>query len=139
MVVRAPDAPDPRLDNEDPRINSDGVQLYVDAGAWMGYGLIPVILSEDVYIRPLAGTAAESGRVQASWRRTKAGYDMTIWFDVRRRIRRGDRFRVNLVVNLMLLGHDRRVGQLVLSGDAGWVYLRGDREYPEGAVILEIQ
>jgi hypothetical protein len=63
---------------------------------------------------------------------------MVIFFDVGRMIRRGDRFPVNLVINRMQPERERRAGQLVLSGDAGWVYLRGDRESPEGAVLLEI-
>jgi len=44
-----------------------------------------------------------------------------------------------VAINEMTPGRQRRAGQLVLSGGGGWVYLRGDRESPESAVVLEVQ
>ncbi len=138
LVVRRSDAPDPALDNEPPDIHSDGVQFYVDWDGWQGFMLVPDPDSERVYIRPVAGTDGDPRRLKAAWKRIVSGYEMSLAFDVGRRVRRGDRFPVNLVINRMRPGRERRAGQLVLSGDAGWVYLRGDRESPETAVVVEI-
>ena len=138
LIFRRSGATDPALDNEPPDIHSDGVQFYLDCDGWQGFMLIPDPDSERVYIRPVAGTAGDPRRLKATWKRTTGGYEMFVRFDVGRAVRRGDRFPVNLVVNRMRPGRERRAGQLVLSGDAGWVYLRGDRESPETAVVVEI-
>jgi hypothetical protein len=139
VVVRRPDAPDLRLDNESSDIHSDGVQFYIDCDGWQGFLLLPDLDSERVYIRPVAGSGAQVARVSATWTRRPDGYRMMIFFDVGRVVRRGDRFRVNLVVNRMDTGRERRAGQLALVGGGGWIYLRGDRESPESAVVVEIQ
>jgi hypothetical protein len=138
LAVRPVGAPDPALDNESPDIHSDGVEFYVESNGWQGFVLVPDMDSDRVYIRAVPGTAADPSRLSAGWKRTGDGYRMMVFFDVGRTIHRRDRFLANLVINRMQPGRQRRVGQLVLSGDAGWVYLRGDRESPDGAVLLEI-
>jgi len=45
---------------------------------------------------------------------------------------------VQVVVNEMYADRTRRAGQLVLSGGAGAVYLRGDREHPANAAAAEV-
>jgi hypothetical protein len=137
LVIRPAGAPDPRLDNESPDIHSDGVQFYIHEGGWQGFVLLPDPDSERVYIRAVAGTAADTRRLQASWRRTVGGYEIGLDFDTGRPVRRGDQFALNLVVNEMRRGRERRAGQLALSG-GGWVYLRGDRESPHSAVLVDI-
>ncbi|MBI4419705.1 MAG: hypothetical protein HY560_02685, partial [Gemmatimonadetes bacterium] len=138
VVARPPDAPDPGLDNEPPEIHSDGVQLYVGREGWEGCLLIPDLHSAQVYIRPVRGTAGDVARLGATWGRTASGYRMLIRYDTGRRLSHGDEFAVNLVVNQMLPGRERRAGQLALGGGGGWVYLRGDRESPEGAVVVKL-
>jgi hypothetical protein len=138
VILRPPDAPDPRLDNESPDINSDGVQLYVGSDRWQGFVLVPDPDSERVYIRAVAGTAAEPDRITASWKQTERGYRMMISFDVGQPLRRGDQLLINVVINRMRPGRQRRAGQLALAGGGGWIYLRGDREAPENAAVVEI-
>ena len=139
LVVRGAADADPRLDNELPDIHSDGIQFYVDLGGWQGFVLVPDAGSDRMYIRPVPGTAADTTRLSANWGRTATGYRVMIVFDAGRVFGGGERFLANLVVNRMERGRERRAGQLVLSGGGGWVYLRGDRESPETAALLEIQ
>ena len=63
---------------------------------------------------------------------------MLLRFDAGAPLVRGSRVMVQVVVNEMRLGRTRRAGQLALAGGGGWVYLRGDRESPGGAVVLEV-
>ncbi|HEV2181477.1 MAG TPA: hypothetical protein VGR59_14215, partial [Gemmatimonadaceae bacterium] len=132
VVFRAPDAVDPRLDNEDPDIHSDGVQLHIwtDATraplAWL---VVPVESSSEVRIHVPDG-ARHDARLAASWRRTSLGYAMDLRLPVAALEAGGDgEIAMQVVVNDMAPGRQRRRGQLVVSGGAGeWVYLRGDRE-----------
>jgi hypothetical protein len=139
LIVRAPDAPDPALDNEAPDIHSDGVQCYVQCDDWQGFLLLPDQETTLVHVRGVQGTAADPSRMAAQWERTPGGYRVLAQFDVRGTIRSGAEFPVNVVINQMLAGRERRAGQLALSGGNGWVYLRGDRESPEAAVIAEMK
>lgn len=63
---------------------------------------------------------------------------MVVRFELSRPLELGERFPVNLVINEMYSDRERRAGQLVLSGGEGWVYLRGDRESPENALVVEV-
>ena len=144
VAVRQPDVlfrrasdPDPRLDNEPPDIHSGGLQCYVGLNGWEGYLLVPDPDSSSVRVHPVAGTAADAARVTAGWARTPDGYTMTVRVDLRRDAGKS-RIPFNVVVNQMFPGRQRRAGQLVLSGGGGWVYLRGDREPPETAAVLEV-
>jgi hypothetical protein len=44
----------------------------------------------------------------------------------------------DLIINEMLPGRTRRVGQLVWSGGGGWVWLRGDRHDPARFGVLDL-
>ena len=130
------------LDNEDPDINSDGVQLYLEVpganatGSWI---LVPAA-EPGVRITPrdLRGAVPP---LAATWRLTADGYQ------VRCRFPRGaqgvglDRhFRLNVVINEISRQRERRRGQLVATGaDGEWVYLRGDREDPRRMLSFEIR
>lgn len=138
LIFRRATDSDPRLDNEPPDIHSDGVQFYIKEDGWHGYVLVPDPDSKAVRVIPVAGTAADTARVSAVWNRTPDGYVMRIQFNLGTYVRKGDRIPFNVVVNQMTPGRQRRAGQLALSGGGGWVYLRGDREPPESAVMLEV-
>ncbi|MDH4351915.1 MAG: heparinase II/III-family protein, partial [Gemmatimonadota bacterium] len=137
LVVRAPDASDPALDNEVAEIHSDGVQAYVGTERWMGVLALPDFDSGRVRVQSVAGTAGFPGDVTGTSRRTERGYELRLRLPADRRWRRGDRLRFTVTVNEMVRGRERRSGQLALAG-GGWVWLRGDREAPHDAVEAEI-
>jgi hypothetical protein len=114
------------------------MQSYLDVAGWAGYLAVPEEPGSSVRIGVVRGTAASSRRASASWCRLEDGYSMIVTIETGRALERGDRFRANLVVNQMIRGRERRAGQLVLSGDAGWVYLRGDREDPRRSALMEV-
>ena len=137
IVVRAPDAPDPALDNEAADIHSDGVQCYVGREQWEGYVVLPDLATGSLRVRAVAGTAGDARRVSGRCRRTVSGYELVVRCDTGATLAPGDRLRFTLSVNEMAPGRTRRLGQLALAG-GGWVYLRGDRESPEAALVAEI-
>jgi hypothetical protein len=138
LCFRASDAPDPALDNEIGDIHSDGLQCYVGRDGWAGYVVVPEAESEGVRTRGVVGTAAHASRCSATWTATERGYAIVIAVDTGRPLAPGDAIPVNLVINEMYPARERRAGQLVLSGQAGWVYLRGDREWPSTATVAEV-
>jgi len=137
IVIRPPDAADPALDNEPADIHSDGVQAYVGRDQWMGVLALPALDDGTIRVRPVGGTAAFPGVVTGSCRRTADGYELRLRLPTGRPWRSGERFRFTVTVNEMVPGRERRSGQLALAG-GGWVWLRGDRESPLGAVEAEI-
>jgi hypothetical protein len=138
----APPRPENPLDNEDPDINSDGVQLYVylpDSHAYASWILVPVAGSHDVRVRSResAGSPLE---LAADWRLTAEGYRLRCMLIRGARGLGVDReFMVNVVVNEMPSDRERRRGQLVATGGGEeWVYLRGDREDTRRMLAFEI-
>lgn len=125
------------LDNEPPDIHSDGLQCYLEVEGWAGYAVIPDPATGATHVRGVRGTAASVSRVSAVWRRTERGYAVLVALETGRRWRVGDTVPVALAINEMYGDRERRAGQLVLSGEPGWVYLRGDREPPHAVVTLE--
>jgi hypothetical protein len=128
--VFMPERPENPLDNEPPDINSDGVQVHVrwgdDAAPLYSWILVPIPRTEQVRIAPrlVEGPPLE---LDARWRRLPDGYQVLV------RVPRppGGRFGLDVIVNEITPGRERRRGQLVLSGAAdGWAYLRGDRQEP---------
>jgi hypothetical protein len=136
-VFRSADAPDPALDNESPDIHSDGVQCYVGRDRWAGYLVVPEPGTGGIRSRPVAGTGARPGDVGGEFRRTRDGYELLVRCRTGVDLRSHDRLRFAAAVNQMLAGRQRRVGQLALGG-GGWVYLRGDREPPDAALVAEV-
>jgi len=142
LVFRAPDAPPLRLDNEPDDIHSDGVQLYVrmpEDTAVYGCLLVPEP-GGALRIRPAGGTRGLPGSARGAWQTTETGYRITVAFDTTAlgRLHVGARLGFDLLVNEMLPGRVRRVGQLVWSGGGGWVWLRGDRQDPSRLGVLEL-
>jgi hypothetical protein len=138
----APACAENPLDNEDPDINSDGVQLYVrlpDSHAYASWILVPVSGSHAVRVRARE-SAGSPLALESDWRPTPEGYR------IRCRLPRGARglgvdreFMANVVVNEMSADRERRRGQLVASGSGEeWVYLRGDREDTRRMLAFEI-
>jgi hypothetical protein len=130
----APAAATNPYDNEMPDVNGDGVQLYVrtergDSG-WM---LVPEIGSSTVRARLLDGWTAPLA-IRAAWTATPHGYRMTANLELSI-----PPLAIDVVVNEMPRGRERRRGQLVLSGARGdFVYLRGDRHDREHLVPLRV-
>jgi len=139
-----------KLDNEPDDIHSDGLQVYVAAAAGpsgnggappVGYLIVPNADGHTVRATATSDTRnAATGTVTGGWQRTDSGYRVTVaipWPDGVY-AHAGSRVRFDLIVNEMLPGRLRRVGQLVWSGGGGWVWLRGDRQDPSRLGILEL-
>ena len=130
----APSAAVNRYDNESPDVNGDSVQLFLrtDRGD-SGWILVPELDSPVVRVRQLDGWNAPLS-VRAEWLPTVSGYRMTVRLDTSTPPR-----AVDVIVNEMPQGRERRRGQLVMSGGAGeFVYLRGDRHDPERLIPIRI-
>ena len=156
LVLRPANAPPLKLDNEPDDIHSDGLQVYVaaaasapapapaPAGAALGYLIVPDPDGHTVR----ASTTSDSrdpgnlAAVRGSWRRNERGqgYCITVAIPwppgVYAHV--GSRVHFDLIINEMLPGRIRRVGQLVWSGGGGWVWLRGDRQDPARFGVLEL-
>lgn len=128
LFFRSPDAPDPALDNEDPDINSDGVQLHLWRDGWLepvSWLAVPEPGTPIVRVRQSSG-AENAPPISANWRETAQGYEMT--FAVPRDTVASE-LAIDVLINDMSADRERRRGQLVLSGARGErVYLRGDRQ-----------
>ena len=109
-------------DNEPADINGDGVELFVaDGGKLSGWMLVPELRSDRVRVRAIEGWTTERPIV-AQWQATAIGYRLIATLSG------PPPDAIDVIVNEMPRGRERRRGQLVLSGGAGeFVYLRGDR------------
>jgi hypothetical protein len=119
-------APNPEFDNENPDVNSDGVQLFVATSFFYGWVVVPD--SDDhtaVRATPVSGTDAEPGMVRGGWAATDRGYRLTLALALPDA---AEGYGFDLLINRMEPGRERRSGQLVWSGAAGErLYLAGDR------------
>jgi hypothetical protein len=149
LVLRPAGASPLKLDNEPDEIHSDGLQVYVaparrspgeDPAAAVGYLIIPNEDGHSIRSRVTSDTHGSRGAVTGGWRRTDTGYCVTVaipW-PAGTYPHAGGRASFDLIVNEMLPGRLRRVGQLVWTGGGGWVWLRGDRQDPARFGILEL-
>lgn len=119
-------------DNEPADINGDSVQLYLrSANGLSGWMLVPTLESVEVRQRTIEGWDAPCA-ISAAWERTKAGYRITVDLDSIPQA-------LDVIVNEMPRGRERRRGQLVLSGAAGeFIYLRGDRHDQSRLIPIEL-
>ena len=132
-VTFAPRNAENPFDNESADVNGDGIQLYIHAGeavaAWM---IVPELGADRVRIRSIVRHETRSAPA-ARWERVGAGYRVAI--DLPGAIPSA----IDVIVNEMPRGRQRRRGQLVLSGAHGeFVYLRGDRQDDQRLVPLEV-
>jgi hypothetical protein len=134
LVVRDPDTPPLKLDNEPDEIHTDGIQVYLrlpEDEVVFGWLIVPSSAG-DLIVRAVRETAAEPDWIRGSWQPTEQGYTITIaitppgWTIPTA----GEEAGLDLLINQMLPGRTRRAGQLVWSGGGGWVWLRGDRQDP---------
>ncbi|HEX9218155.1 MAG TPA: heparinase II/III family protein [Gemmatimonadales bacterium] len=156
LVLRPADASPLKLDNEPDDIHSDGLQVYIapaagpsgegghDGAAPVGYVIVPNQDGHTVRVSPTSDMRvlppSPAGQVRGGWRRTATGYCVTIAIPWPSGVypHAGARVRFDLIVNEMLPGRMRRVGQLVWSGGGGWLWLRGDRQDPARFGILDL-
>jgi len=144
LVLRPADAPPLRLDNEPDDIHSDGLQVYVrgeDQGApLVAFLVVPDAARAALRVRTVSDATGEAAQVRGAWRRTAAGYRVTLALPVALvgRAHIGARLGFDLIVNEMLPDRERRAGQLVWSGGNGWVWIRGDRQDPSRFGVLEL-
>jgi hypothetical protein len=133
LSFRPADAADPRLDNENADIHSDGVQfhLYVPEGRGLASWLAIPEPGGLARVHPGSGAGADV-QLSARWHSTAGGYSMDLAVPLAPLgARSGSVIGVQVVVNDMAPSRTRRRGQLVLAGGAGeHIYLRGDRESP---------
>ena len=128
------------LDNEAEDINSDGVQIHLrmDSG---NTGVIAIPRDDgSLATRRLSGEESETLETEGSWSPTEDGYLMTLRLShpAFALMHPGERLGFDLLVNEMQPGRLRRAGQLVWSGNGGWIYLRGDRQDPSELGVLEL-
>lgn len=131
VVFRDADAEDPRLDNENPDIHSDGVQIHLhvpDGGGLVSWLAIPE--PRGALRTHAIGGARSDVRLAARWHPTSTGYVVSVAIPLASLgVTEGGTFGLQVVVNDMAPGRARRRGQLVLRGGEGkHIYLRGDRE-----------
>ena len=142
---RASTAPPLLLDNEPDDIHSDGLQVYLaaldgTAEPVTGFVIVPEGGGRGCRVRTVGGAVGDAGTVRGGWRRTAEGYVVTLAIPWPEGLVTpvGGQVGFDLIVNEMLPGRERRVGQLVWSGGNGWVWLRGDRHDPERFGVLEL-
>ena len=142
-VYRPSGAPPLGLDNEPDDLHSDGLQLYLrleEDGPVYGFLVVPSDEDGGIRVQAIEGYAGANDMVTGGWRRTEAGYSMTLavalpgWSG-----RPRDEIEFDLIVNEMQSDRVRRSGQLVWSGGGGWVYLRGDRQSVARFGVLELR
>lgn len=135
---RPGDLPDPELENENPDIHSDGIQVYLDAAGFYGWLVVPDPEGRQApRVAAVRSTDAEASMVTASaWAPTDTGYRITLSIELPVEV---PGFGFDLYVNRGRAGHDRRVGQLVWSGGRGTrLYLAGDRALPGELPLVEV-
>jgi hypothetical protein len=139
------------LDNERAEVNGDGVQLHVVPGGGAAAGapcrwlVVPVPDASAPRVLATTPAAGALGAPGAEWAPTPDGWRLAVavpraWLaddgagDPARRT-----VVLDVLVNEMPPGRERRQGQLVLSGARGErVYLQGDRHDPARGVVVTL-
>jgi hypothetical protein len=141
-IFRAATAPDPALDNENPDIHSDGVQLYVAAPGWdrpAAWLVVPEQPQPRVRTHVVSG-ARDDIPLTAGWTREARGYAMRFEIPLDALGPSGNLpIALDVIVNDMGAQRVRRRGQLALSGGGDWIYLQGDRQSPARFLPLVVE
>ena len=109
-------------------------------GPVYGFLVVPSDDAGGIRVRATSAGAGPPEMVTGAWQPTGTGYSMALrvalpdWSP-----RGGDSLGFDLIVNEMHPDRLRRAGQLVWSGGAGWVYLRGDRQPAQSLGTLELR
>lgn len=154
LCLRPGDAAPLRLDNDPDDIHSDGLQVYLaparheasengggGSSGVVGYLIVPEQDRKTVRAQATSDTRGHArAAVSGGWQRTVSGYCVTVAIPWPEGVypHAGARVAFDLIVNELLPGRLRRVGQLVWSGGGGWVWLRGDRQDPSRFGVLEL-
>jgi len=152
VCLRPGSAPPLKLDNEPDDIHSDGLQVYLAPTTGhseqdgtgtraVGYLIVPNQDGHTVRAHLTSDTRRHAApSVTGSWRRTETGYRVTVAIPWSEGLypHAGGRVAFDLIINELLPGRMRRVGQLVWSGGGGWVWLRSDRQDPARFGMLEL-
>jgi len=106
----------------------------------VGFLVVPDAATAALRVRTVSDATGDASLVRGAWRRTDAGYRVTLALPVALvgRAHIGASLGFDLIVNEMLPGRERRAGQLVWSGGNGWVWIRGDRQEPSHFGVLEL-
>ena len=131
IVMQGDDAAPLNLDNEPDDINADSIQLYWRDPSRTTHGaLLSPAPDGTLRIRSLGDDAPSA--LSGAWTRTPSGYRITVRAPCPdlASLRRTEPIGFDLIINEMQRERSRRSGQLIWSGGAGWVYLRGDRHDP---------
>ena len=125
-AFRPTGTPDPEWDNENPDVNSDGVQIYVEGVSFLGWLIVPETeAAPGLRVSAVRGTDASPEMVSGAWASTPQGYRITVAIELPDDL---EDFGFDLCVNRFREGRERRTGQLVWSGAQGArLYLAGDR------------
>jgi hypothetical protein len=132
-VNAAPRREAPYLDNENPDVNSDGVQIHFgnpNAESQQPGAAFLLVPEPGGVLRATQGSSFSSALAKAEWSTTAAGWRVALAVTRDALPDRGSSpFLIDVIVNLLKPGRERRSGQLVLSGARGeWIYLLGDRQ-----------
>ncbi len=130
--------PDPEWDNENPDINSDGLQLYLEGVSYLGWLLVPDADEPSrLRVSGVRGTDASAEMVRGAWMATDGGYRVTGAVELPDDL---ENFGFDLYVNRIREGRERRTGQLVWSGARGArLYLAGDRPLPGRLPLVAVE
>jgi hypothetical protein len=133
LFFRPGDAQDPALDNEHPDIHSDGIEFFLLAPGWDRAAAWLMVPEAGGKLRVHTVDGSRAGvALRASWEPADEGFDVHLGV-VLAELGNGPDYPLSLdvIVNDMAAGRQRRRGQLVLSGGAGeFIYLQGDRQAP---------
>lgn len=124
------------LDNEHPDTNADGLQLHLVDPATDDWCTLLAVPEPDGTLR-VATTGDLARAVTGRWHATADGWIASLVVDWP--TERAAMVTLDLCVNVRPPGRERRVGQLVASGGRGeWIYLRGDRQPRDRALVLRL-
>jgi hypothetical protein len=124
------------LDNEHPDTNADGVELHYADPVTDDWCTLLAVPEHDGTLRLTTRGASDRNPI-GRWHATSTGWIASLVLDWP--TDRAATVTLDACVNVRPPGRERRVGQLVASGGRGeWIYLRGDRQPRDRALVLRL-